>query len=113
MTQEVSQKLSVEVSPRGVLAFDQFELFQTRTAFQLLFACDGVDHGFMDFVVHQFVQVVAVGEAFGRMDFVLLHPLNQIGGDADVQRAVRLVGQDVDSRETFAHVCFLGETHII
>ena len=59
------------------------------------------------FVPHQTVAVVACGEAFVLLPFVLKDAAEEIPGDSDVER-VAAAGHDVCAIAAFVHVVIVG-----
>ena len=62
----------------------------------MLLAVDGFNHVIETFPVDQADGVVAVGEAFAFVGFVLVDSLGQVAGHADVERAAGGALQHVD-----------------
>jgi hypothetical protein len=92
-----------------VVAFDQVDLPRPVPALQLLLAGDRAVHVAEPFEVDEAEYLVAGGEAFDDAAPVLVQAGEKVGGDADVQRTVRLAGEDVDAglpvHRTFHSTC--------
>ena len=92
-----SKQTRVEVFPIWVGAFDQCDFFRPGTSFKLFLSADRVQHGGVDFKIDQRVDAILPGETRGQVIFVLIDTLNDVRGNAHVERAARLACQDVDS----------------
>ncbi len=89
-------KVGVEVAPGGVGLFDEAEFPGAVPVFEAFFALDGFGHGGMGFVPDESADLVFPGEGGAAVVLVARDSLPQVGGDADVQGAVALAGEDVD-----------------
>ena len=77
-----------------ICRFNQCHFLRTGTRLELLFAADGLVHGCVQFKINQRVNAVLLSEAIGQIILVLPHACGQVGRHANIQRAMRLVGQD-------------------
>ena len=64
--------------------------------FEAFFALDGLGHGGMGFVPDESVDAVFPSEGGAAVVLVARDSLPEVGGDADIQGAVALAGEDVD-----------------
>lgn len=90
-------KAGREVVPIGVFALDQADFPCAMPAFELFFAGDRLCHVGVGFEADEGVNGVAGGEARGGRGAVLVQAGDEVAGDADVQGAARLAGEDVDA----------------
>ncbi len=77
-----------------IAAFEPGDLFCARPSFQLLLTGQGFMYVLVGFEVEQADYIVAIGEAFMMMEFMLENALVQVTTYADVQRA-RQASHDV------------------
>lgn len=91
-----SQWCRVGIEPVWVLALDEAQFPCAIPFLHLLFAQDGGLDVVGDFIIHQMVEVVFLGETFHAFLLVLMNTLYQVAGEADLQGAVALIGEDVD-----------------
>jgi len=77
--------------------FDQVELPGAAPFFKALFAQNGVFQAVIQFKMHELPDIVTLGEALIRASAMLPDAGAQIGGDADVKRAVAVAGKDIDA----------------
>ena len=84
--------------PVGILAFNQVDLPLPVPALQLLLARDGGADIAELLEPDEAMDVVAACEALDLTVSMLPKSRDQIAGNADVKRAVRLAGKDVDAR---------------
>ena len=69
----------------------------SRPVLELLFTLESREHFVAGFLPDQVVDVVFFRETFDHVVLVLPDPLDQIGGNSDIERAVALAGEDVDA----------------
>lgn len=84
--------------PIGVLALDQIDLPLPVPAFQLLLSRNGQQHFSEQFKADEMNHVVAAGEAGNLAIAMLVESANEIRGHANIQRAARPAGEDIDAR---------------
>src|SRR5581483_11280379 len=96
--QNLAGRLVEQVDPLRVHALDQADFPESLPLLDLLFAADGGRHGLVHLVVDEAVHAVALGEPLDQTLLVLHHAIEQIAGDADVERAVTSAGKYVDAR---------------
>src|SRR6185312_9114826 len=95
-SQADSKELLEQVIPIRILTRDQFVLPGALPALQTGFALDGERDVIMTLNEDQPVKVVAAREFRTGAKAIFLHAARDVTGHTDVQRPVRLVGQDVD-----------------
>ena len=88
-----------QVGPLRVALVDQIDLPLPMPALQLLLAQDRRFHLAEQFIVYEQVDGVLRGESRKRIVAMLPEPGDEVGGYADVDRAVGLARKDVDARE--------------
>ena len=99
-----------QINPLRIMLIDQIDLPRAMPVFQLLFAQDRALHVPKQLKVHQLVDRI-----FGRMPrrhviAMLVKPLKQVRGHADIERAVKLTRKDIHARLLFlSHVKSLAE----
>ena len=72
------------------MLFNQIKLPFTLPFFQLLFAANRTFHILVQFIPNQQGYLITVGKSCHLMISMLVNALNQIGGYADIQRAIAL-----------------------
>ena len=77
-----------------ICRFNQCHFLRPRPGLELFFTANGVIHGRVQFKINQRVNAVLLSEAIGQIILVLPHACGQVGRHANIQRAMRLVGQD-------------------
>ena len=86
----------VEIVPSGIVPLDQVDLPPPVPFLESLLAMNGVLDVLEPFRMDEAVNAVSFGEPGGDAFTVLEDAARQVGGDADVKRAVRRAGEDVD-----------------
>lgn len=86
-----------QIVPIAVLVIHQIDLPLPMPAFELFFAPNRAFHVAKHLEVDQPVNPVSRGKAGYGASTMLPQPLEQTGGDADVERAVGRAGEDVDA----------------
>jgi len=84
-----------KITPTRIDFFDQPQLPVAVPFFQGFLAGDRTFHGVVLFVPDECLDVVLGGESLDDSFAVLPDALNQVGGDADIERAVACTGHDV------------------
>src|SRR6185369_12643751 len=79
-----------------VVAQDESDLPCARPVFQVFLALDREADVVEVFDMNETLQAVFAREALREIRMVLNHALREIAGDADIQRAVWAIGEDVD-----------------
>ena len=87
-----------QVRPMRIAGVDEIDLPLPVPAFKLLFPQDGRLHVAKQLVMDQHLHSVLRSEPGHGVGTMLYEPDQQIGCDADVNRAVRLARKDVDAR---------------
>jgi len=90
------QQALVQIVPSRIHRLNQGHFFCPRPGLELLFTADRVQHGRVQFKINQRVNAVLLGETRRQIILVLPDALNQVGRHADIQRATRLTGQNID-----------------
>ena len=85
-----------QVAPAEVVALDRFQLPAAEPFLDALFAHDGVLHGRLLLEPDEAFDRVLAGEAVEGALAVLVDALEEVRGDARVDRAVLAVGEEVD-----------------
>lgn len=91
-------KPDCQIMPIRVFAFDQIDFPLPVPAFELFLSRDGCGHVAENFITDEAVDGIAAGKSVDCAIPVLPQPRNQIAGDADIERPVRLAGKDIDAR---------------
>jgi len=86
----------VQIVPIWIHSLNQGHFFRPRSGLELLFTADGVVHGGVQFKINQRVNAVLLSETRDQIIFVLPYARDQVGSHADIQRATRLTGQDIN-----------------
>lgn len=97
MTEAGLCEIVVQVSPARIHLPDEVNLPSPIPLLHPLFSQNCLFHRVVRFVPDETVEVVTFGETFDELLLMRPDASWEIGGDSDVQRAVRLVGQDVDA----------------
>ena len=63
---------------------------------QLLFSVDTVNEKVIDFIIHQFLCVVAVRETFIDMEFMLCHSPSEVSCHSCIKSGVVFIRENVD-----------------
>src|SRR6185312_9129734 len=92
----VSEQRRVEVVPLGVHGIDQRGFPRAPPVLHGVLALDGRPDRVVDLKPDEIVELVARGEAADDLVLVLPYALRQVGGDADIDRAIAAAGHDVD-----------------
>lgn len=87
-----------QIVPVRVIAPDQVDLPLPVPALELFLSRDGRNHIAEHFISDEAMDGISTGEAFDCVIPVLPQPRDQIAGDADIERPVRLAGEDIDAR---------------
>ena len=90
-----------QILPVGIFALEQVDFPLPVPALELLFAGDRGGHVAKQFEAHQPVNAMPRGKAGQGGAAMLGQALDQVGGDADIQRAVAIAGKDIDARDAF------------
>lgn len=86
-----------QIAPFGVRRLDQFDLPPALPVLDLFFARDRGVHRPGQFEPDERFDAIAFGEAVEAAIAVLADPLDQVRGDAGVERAVPRAGGDIDA----------------
>jgi hypothetical protein len=86
----------VEIIPIGIIPLDQVDLPAPVPFLEPLLAMNSVLNVLEPFGVDEAVNAVSFSELRADAFTVLEDAARQVGGDADVKRAVRRAGEDVD-----------------
>ena len=86
-----------KIDPMRVVAFDQIDLPRPMPALELLFAQDGPFHVAELLEADKHVHRIFRGESRERIGAVPPQPRDEVGGYADVERAVRFAGENIDA----------------
>ena len=92
-----------QLEPFRVGLLDQFDLPLASPAFQSLLPCDRALCTVMSFVPDQAIDGISFGEPFSGFVAVLPYTTREIAGNADIQCAAGLAGQNVNEEMFFAH----------
>ena len=87
-----------EILPMPILAFEQIDLPLAVPALELLFASDGGDHVVEHFEMDEAMNFISLREAGNDVVAVLPEPRDEIGCDAEIQRSVVTVREEIDAR---------------
>ena len=91
-------KINGQVAPVRVVALDEVDLPAPAPPLQLLFAFDGGGHVSEQFESHEPVDSVARREAREPHGTMLMETREEIRSHPDIERALRLAGENVDAR---------------
>ena len=90
-----------KVAPLGVLAIDQIDFPLPVPALELFLPLDGGVYVAVHFEMDEAVDGVFRGMSGQGVVAVLPHAAEQLGGDADIQRAIVLARKDIDAGVSF------------
>ena len=90
--------VEVEVVPRRIGLLDESDFPGTLPFLESVLAGDGGFHSGVSLVPDEAVYVVSLGESVGEVILVLPDALDEVGGDACVDGAVKSAGEDVYAR---------------
>ena len=91
------KNVGIQVTPRRIDAFDELQLPLAVPALDGFFARDRGRHGRVLLEPHQPMHAVVLRVAGYLIVLVLPNASGQVAGDADVERAVAMAGEDVDA----------------
>ena len=100
-----SHQLSVEVIPLRVALMDQPHLPRPRPMLDVFLSLNGSANVVMTFDENQPLQAMSLAKAFCNAVTMLLNPTRQIGGHANIKRAIGPVRHDVNP--TAGHGAYL------
>ena len=87
-----------QINPLRVFGIDEIDLPRTVPVFQLLLAGDGSLHRAEQFKVHQVINRIFGSMSRRQVTAMLRKPFQQVGGYANVERAVKLARKDIYAR---------------
>lgn len=96
-----------QIAPRRIGALDQIDLPVAMPALRLFLAQDGMLHVAEELDIDEAGDTVTAGEAAELLLAVLPPAAERVGGDADVDGAAALAGEDVDRGCPDSHVSAL------
>ena len=86
-----------QIQPGWIERLDQPYLPNTSPFFERAFTRDGFLHQIMQLIPNQYFYSMFFGKTICQIFFVLPNTLDQIGGNTDVERAIRAARQNIDS----------------
>ena len=86
------------------MLLDQFELPRSHPLLQLFLSANRLKDVVVDFIPHEVVNLIPLGESLVQIILVLMNPAVNVVCHADVECAISLARQDV-------HKVILGGTH--
>ena len=101
LIQRIEPKVLGQITPCRVIALEQGQFPFPFPVFDLLFTRNCGFHGGMNFKPDETFDTVFLGMAGEQALTVLLHPLQQVGCDAGIIRAISELGHDVDGGLSF------------
>src|SRR5690606_3540356 len=92
-----------KIAPFGIAALDEIQFPGAEPALDLLFAHDGGQHRIVLLVVNEPVHAMSLREARHDLVSMLPDPGDEVGRDADVQRALSVTCEHVNRGSFLVH----------
>ena len=87
-----------QINPLWIFGIDQIDFPRTVPVFQLLLARDSRVHCAENFEMHKPIYRISGSMAWRKPSSMLRHPLQKVGSNANVQRAIKLAGKYIYAR---------------